>query len=302
MMNMNLEQEDRLDIREGNFENKPDLISEQTYKDEDVDDVFDEFETNTPGQNVEIKEEIIDCEEAKIEQRSDLPPKINSDSSPGKKVGFCAITIKRELEDISEVKATDTRNIKEYIDEYIQSKVELLTTHCDLPTLKNENTEYQESLIELCDSEENERTPNTLKNNPNVTNIKKRRKQYRSQKGNGQIYFQQGGAPPHYCLEVRQYLNTVFPGQWIGRRGPVEWPGRSPDLTPLDFFLWGHLKSVVYRTPPQSIDDLRNRIIEECRDLTPHVFENIRNAFENRLYYCLNVNGEHFEHLIYLKK
>lgn len=113
-----------------------------------------------------------------------------------------------------------------------------------------------------------------------------------------QLYFQQDGAPPHFSLEVRQYLDTVFPGHWIGRRGSIEWPARSPDLTPMDFFLWGHLKSVVYRTPPQSIDDLRNRIIEECRNLTPQVFENVRNAFENRLYYCLNVNGEHFEHLI----
>jgi hypothetical protein len=29
--------------------------------------------------------------------------------------------------------------------------------------------------------------------------------------------FQQDGAPPHYLEEVREYLNTRFPGQWIGR-------------------------------------------------------------------------------------
>ena len=51
-----------------------------------------------------------------------------------------------------------------------------------------------------------------------------------------EIYFQQDGAPPHYGINVRQYLNEVFPDRWIGRRGHIEWPPRSPDLTPLDFF------------------------------------------------------------------
>lgn len=54
-----------------------------------------------------------------------------------------------------------------------------------------------------------------------------------------QLHFQQDGAPPHYAASVRQYLNLQYPGRWIGRRGPMEWPARSPDLTPLDFFLWG---------------------------------------------------------------
>ncbi|KAJ4428699.1 hypothetical protein ANN_25692 [Periplaneta americana] len=57
------------------------------------------------------------------------------------------------------------------------------------------------------------------------------------------LHFQQDGAPPHYALMADRRL----PGKWIGRRGAVEWPARSPDLTPLDFFLWGHLKSV--KTP-----------------------------------------------------
>ncbi|XP_050307733.1 uncharacterized protein LOC126744391 isoform X2 [Anthonomus grandis grandis] len=62
------------------------------------------------------------------------------------------------------------------------------------------------------------------------------------------LMFQEDGAPPHYTLFVREYLDRTFPGRWIGRRGAIEWPPRSPDLSPLDFFLWGHLKSKVYET------------------------------------------------------
>ena len=55
----------------------------------------------------------------------------------------------------------------------------------------------------------------------------------------GRIQFQQDGAPPHYLGEVREYLNTRFPGRWIGRAAPIAWPPRSPNLTPLDFFFMG---------------------------------------------------------------
>lgn len=112
------------------------------------------------------------------------------------------------------------------------------------------------------------------------------------------VHFQQDGAPPHYCGNVRRWLDEKFPNKWIGRRGPIEWPARSPDLTPLDFFLWGHLKSVVYKTQPVDVNELRNRIIEECRAIPREVFRNVRAEFENRLYYCLQKNGEHFENLL----
>ena len=34
------------------------------------------------------------------------------------------------------------------------------------------------------------------------------------------------------------HLDAAFPDTWIGRRGAIEYPARSPDLTPMDFFLW----------------------------------------------------------------
>ena len=53
--------------------------------------------------------------------------------------------------------------------------------------------------------------------------------------------FQQDGAPPHWKLEVRGYLNGELPQRWIGRKGNGDlaihpWPPRSPDLTVCEFF------------------------------------------------------------------
>ena len=49
------------------------------------------------------------------------------------------------------------------------------------------------------------------------------------------IRFQQDGAPHHYANCVREWLEINFNGRWVGRRGPIEWPARLLDLTPMDF-------------------------------------------------------------------
>lgn len=73
----------------------------------------------------------------------------------------------------------------------------------------------------------------------------------------GKVWYQQDGAPPHYGRAVRDYLDETFPNRWISRRGAIEWPATSPDLTPLDYFLWGYLKRKIYFTEPNDLEDLR---------------------------------------------
>jgi hypothetical protein len=46
----------------------------------------------------------------------------------------------------------------------------------------------------------------------------------------GFIHFQQDGEPPHCLVEVREYLNTRFPGRWFGRAAQIEWTPSSQDL------------------------------------------------------------------------
>uniref|UniRef100_A0AC34GUD2 Transposase n=1 Tax=Panagrolaimus sp. ES5 TaxID=591445 RepID=A0AC34GUD2_9BILA len=68
------------------------------------------------------------------------------------------------------------------------------------------------------------------------------------------MLFQQDGAPPHYALQTRALLDEVFPERWIGRASPnLNWPPRSPDLTVLDFFFWGYIKSKELPDAPRPI-------------------------------------------------
>ena len=74
------------------------------------------------------------------------------------------------------------------------------------------------------------------------------------------LIFMQDGAPPHFAIVVREWLNEHFPGRWLGRRGPHEWPARSPDLTPCNFFLWDWLKEQVYSKKPTTLEELEGQI------------------------------------------
>ena len=113
----------------------------------------------------------------------------------------------------------------------------------------------------------------------------------------GETFFQHDGAPPHYGLLVRQWLNDMFPERWIGRSGPIGWPARSPDLTPLDFYLWGFLKSKVFLAPkPDTIDQLCARITEVCQTITADILHTVADNFAKRLQKCHDCNGELFEH------
>lgn len=112
------------------------------------------------------------------------------------------------------------------------------------------------------------------------------------------IWLQHDGAPAHFARPVREFLDNCFPGRWIGRRGPTEWPPRSPDLTPLDFFLWGYLKSKVYVVRPQNLEELKNRISDEMRRITPEVIRNVQEECVHRFAYCQEADGWQFEHLI----
>ena len=98
--------------------------------------------------------------------------------------------------------------------------------------------------------------------------------------------------PAHFALDVRGYMNNVFPNRWIGRGGPVQWPPRSPDLIPMDFFIWVEMKCLVYETPVDTPEELVARVAEAAAIIHE------RQSFARRYQLCINVNGRHFQQLL----
>jgi len=112
------------------------------------------------------------------------------------------------------------------------------------------------------------------------------------------MIFQHDGAPTHTSRNVRRFLNRTYPNRWIGRNGPQYWPARSPDLTPVDFFLWGHLKNYIYQKPVLNREDLFNRIIEAVASISPDMIINTQQSLLKRARLCIDANGTQFEHLL----
>lgn len=106
------------------------------------------------------------------------------------------------------------------------------------------------------------------------------------------VYFQQDGAAAHYALRVRSWLDQKLPGRWIGRRGPIEWPARSPDLTPCDFFLWGYLKNIVYRERSATIEQLRDRITKACAEVPIEMCQETCRSVAQRFERCRDEGGQ----------
>lgn len=120
--------------------------------------------------------------------------------------------------------------------------------------------------------------------------------------GEGDDYiFQQDGAPPHWSLAVRAFLNANLPNRWIGRAAQddqvfCKWPPRSPDLTVCDFFLWGCVKDKVYVPPlPTTLDDLQERISRAVHTITPDMLRRVWIELDYRIDVCRAINGAHIE-------
>lgn len=115
-----------------------------------------------------------------------------------------------------------------------------------------------------------------------------------------EMYFQMDGAPPHYSANVRNFLNRKYPQRWIGRNGPIHWPARSPDLTPLDFYLWGHMKQLVYATTSTTREELITKIHQAAEEIknSERVLRTVTQSVSYRALICLNAGGGHFENLI----
>jgi len=61
-------------------------------------------------------------------------------------------------------------------------------------------------------------------------------------------------------------VRNLFPNHVISRCGDITWPARSPDLAACDFFLWGYLKSQVFKAPaPHTVQELKHQIQQEVK-------------------------------------
>ncbi|GFW61686.1 uncharacterized protein TNCV_3706211 [Trichonephila clavipes] len=100
-----------------------------------------------------------------------------------------------------------------------------------------------------------------------------------------ELWFQKDGATCHTARATIDLLKDTFGDSLISRFGPVNWPPRSCDLTPLDYFLWGYVKSLVYADKPQTFDHLEDKISRVISDIRPQMLEKVIKNWTSKLDY-----------------
>ena len=112
-----------------------------------------------------------------------------------------------------------------------------------------------------------------------------------------EVYFQQFGSPPHFHVNVLNFLDRTFNQIWIERReSATEFPPRSPDLTHPDFYLWRTLKNTVYATKPQTLEELRDQIEHAINYIALATIQTVCRSVRRRCREC-TVGEGHFEHV-----
>lgn len=114
--------------------------------------------------------------------------------------------------------------------------------------------------------------------------------------------YMQDGARPHRTFEVFDILKEHFNGRLIALDSKsytgngIDWPPYSPDLNPLDFFLWGYLKDKIYKGKPETLLDVEKAVRSEIRKIKPDLLKRVIDSFRNRLYKIIVTEGAHFEY------
>jgi hypothetical protein len=71
-----------------------------------------------------------------------------------------------------------------------------------------------------------------------------------------------------------------------------------PDLSPPDFFLWGHLKDAVYSNHPHTLQELQANIQRTVDRVSTGTLQNVFANMIRRVHLCEESNGGHFQHLL----
>ncbi|GFV24512.1 DUF4817 domain-containing protein [Trichonephila clavipes] len=114
-----------------------------------------------------------------------------------------------------------------------------------------------------------------------------------------ELWFQRDGSTCHTARATIDLLKDTFEDRLISRFGPGNWPPRSCDLTPLDYFLWGYVKSLVYADKPQTLDHLEDNIRRVIADIRPQMLEKVIENWTSRLDYIRASRGSPMPEIIF---
>ena len=102
------------------------------------------------------------------------------------------------------------------------------------------------------------------------------------------------GAAPHTAISSKYALSDIFQDVLIGKMFSIIWLPYSPDLTPIDFWLWPKLKAIIFskrHKPLTSVRGLKLAIMHAFRRLQSENFDHVVPSLLRRMSSCFAKNG-----------
>lgn len=112
--------------------------------------------------------------------------------------------------------------------------------------------------------------------------------------GNRKWVFQQDGAPAHRAKTVQRYLKEHVP-DFIDKDS---WPAASPDLNPLDYFVWGYMLSKLKDLNIAKVTNLakfESILVKIWDEMPMDIVRAACNSFSERLRRVVKENGGRIE-------
>ena len=107
-------------------------------------------------------------------------------------------------------------------------------------------------------------------------------------------HFMQDEAAPFTVISSKYVLSDIFQERLIGKVFNIIWPPYSPDLTPIDFWLWPKLKAIIFskrHKPLTSVRGLKLDIMHAFRRLQSENFDHVVPSVLRRMSSCFAKNS-----------
>ena len=109
--------------------------------------------------------------------------------------------------------------------------------------------------------------------------------------GGRPFVWQQDSAPCHTARKTQAWMSNNF----FDFVSPDVWPPNSPDLNPMDFFVWGAVERNTNKTPCNTKDELVSRIKKEFKAMKKAQIVKACSRFRSRVEAVIDVNGGFIE-------
>ena len=103
--------------------------------------------------------------------------------------------------------------------------------------------------------------------------------------------FQQDGASPHAAAVVQEFCAEKPPTFWKKE----DWPATSPDLNLIDYYVWGHVQSLVDKRNLMRLDPLKLAIRQSVDSIPLDMLQRAIMGFSKRVKKCIQEEGGVFK-------